>query len=110
MGLTDKDLEIVVPQVSPAFQIPGVQAPSPLTYTLYQKLLKLFGAKAGLNPEELFSHSLRRGGCTSLALSGVSIEEIRVRGDWASDALYINTPLAIRIVNDMREASLIAGE
>ena len=45
-----------------------------------------------------------------LALSVVPIEEIRVRGDWASDAVYqyINTPFSIRIVNDIRVASLIA--
>ena len=104
--------EIVFSPTTPAFQIPSEHGSIPLTYPLHQKLLKLFGARTGLDPEKLSSHSLRRGGCTFLAKSGVSIEEIWVRGDWASDAIfqYINTPLSIRIVNDMRVAPLIAGE
>ena len=82
-----------------------------MTYKIYQSTLKYFGGKAGLDTEQLSSHSLRRGGCTYLASMGVPLEEIRVRGDWASDAVfrYLKTPLNTRILNDMRVAAHIAA-
>ena len=105
--------EITVDKDSPAFQVPyGYNGNTPLSYSLYQRLLKHFGGKAGINPEELSSHSMRRGGCTFLAICGASLEEMRTRGDWVSDSIfqYIKTPLSVRIVNDMRVASLISQD
>ena len=89
-----------------AFRIPSVQGVI---------ALKLFGSKAGydtaLEPI-LSSHSLRWGSCTFLSLCGATLEELRTRGDWSSDAIfeYIKTPLPIRIINDMRVASLLASD
>ena len=69
-----------------------------MTYGTYQEMLKRFAAKAGLDPANLSSHSLRRGGCTFLAMCGVMVEELKVRGDWASDTVYVNLKtLLIRI-------------
>ena len=53
-----------------AFRIPAEGGSAPLTYFLYQKMLKLFGGKAGYDPNLLSSHSLKRGGCTFLSLCG----------------------------------------
>ena len=74
-------------------------------------MLKLFGAKAGYDPDLLSSHSLRRGGCTFLSVYGATLEELRTCGDWSRDAVfeYIKTPLPIRVVNDMRVVSLLAS-
>ena len=61
-------------------------------------------------PHERFPHHfLRRGGCTFLALQGVTIDEIRVRGDWSSDAgyKYISHPLSEHIVMDIWVATTL---
>ena len=46
-----------------------------------------------------------------MSLCGATLEEIRVRGDWTSNAvfLYLQTPLSVRILNDMRVATILAG-
>ena len=91
-----------------AFQVPSSDSAfSPLQYSVYQATLKIFAAKAGLDPETVSSHSLRRGGCTFLSMCGASLEELRTRGDWASDTIfaYLKTPLTVRVMNDMRVAN-----
>lgn len=104
--------ELPAVDTEPAFRLPdGYGGSFPLTYDIYQGMLKLFAAKAGLDPSKLSTHSLRRGGCTYLAMTGSSLEELRVRGDWSSDSIfaYLKTPLAVRIINDIRVASLLAN-
>lgn len=90
-----------------AFRIPHGSGSSPLTYNLYEKTLKVFVARAGMNPADFSSHSLRRGGCTYLSMCGATLEELRTRGDWSSDTIfaYLKTPITHRIVHDMRVAS-----
>lgn len=95
-----------------AFRLPsGGGRSAPLTYKLYQEMLKLFANKAGLGHVDFTSHSLRRGGCTYLSMAGASIEEIKVRGDWASDTVYryLKTPLQQRILNDIQVAVSLAS-
>lgn len=96
-----------------AFRISGADGSSaPLTYQLYQSTLKLFSKRAGLDPDSVSSHSLRRGGCTFLSMCGATLEELRSRGDWSTDTVftYLKTPLTLRIVNDMRVATTLAAE
>lgn len=96
----------------PAFRIPSTEGRSnPLTYAIYQDSLRLFAARAGLDPSSISSHSLRRGGCTYLAMCGATMEELRTRGDWKSDTVftYLKTPLSERIINDMRVASALSS-
>lgn len=105
--------EVQADQVSPAFLIPiNDNSYAPLDYQNYQGMLKRFAEKAGINPDLVSSHSLRRGGCTYLANCGATLEEIKHRGDWASDAVfaYLKTPLTIRIINDMRVATSLAED
>lgn len=95
-----------------AFRLPAPGGRStPLTYKIYQETLKLFVDRAGLGDQDFSSHSLRRGGCTYLAMCGASIEELRARGDWASETIfdYLKTPLQVRIVNDMKVATALAA-
>lgn len=44
-------------------------------------------------------------------MCGASLEELRTRGDWASDTIfiYLKTPLGARIVNDIRVATSLAS-
>ena len=81
-----------------------------MQYSVYQGMLKYFCERAGLNPGDYSSHSLRRGGCTFLSLCGATLEELRVRGDWASDTIftYLQTPLSVRIINDIRVSNTLA--
>ena len=98
-----------------AFRLPeggaGRDVTYPFPYPTYQATLKIFAAKAGLDPTAISSHSLRRGGCTYLSMCGATIEELKVRGDWASDTIftYLKTPLTARIMNDMRVATSLAS-
>ena len=95
-----------------AFRVPGAAGgSSPMSYRIYQEMLRIFSNKAGYGEMEITSHSLRRGGCTFLAMCGASIEEIKTRGDWASETVYsyLKTPLQTRVLNDMRVASTLAA-
>ena len=60
-----------------SFQIPSINGSSPLTYHIFQSMLKLFGSKAGYDPDLPSSHSLRRGGCTFLSLCGATLEQLK---------------------------------
>lgn len=101
-----------VASASAAFQIPAVGGGlCPLDYKTLHLTIKIFAKKAGLDPSLFSCHSLRRGGCTFLALQGATIDELKVRGDWASDCVYkyIARPLSERIVSDIRVASTLAN-
>lgn len=82
-----------------------------LRYSIYQGMLKYFCGLAGLDPADYSSHSLRRGGCTFLSMCGATLEELRVRGDWASDTIfaYLQTPLSVRIINDIRVSNALSA-
>ena len=82
-----------------------------MTYKMYHGMLKLFAARAGLGECDFTSHSLRRGGCTYLAMAGATIEEIKFRGDWASETVYryLKTPLQQRILNDLSVAATLSA-
>lgn len=107
--------EAPAPPEAMAFRLPlgggGGEDTFPLPYPTYQSTLKIFARRAGLDPDTISSHSLRRGGCTYLSMCGASIEELRVRGDWATDTVftYLKTPLTVRIMNDMRVATSLAS-
>lgn len=104
--------QIVTRQDQTAFNIPcdNTLGYTPLTYSVYNDSIKYFAGEAGYSPSSFSSHSLRRGGATYLSVSGASIEEIKSRGDWKSDCVYqyLRTPMDIRIVNDMKVASMLA--
>ena len=95
-----------------SFRVPGGEGVSlPLTYKMYQEMLRIFSVRAGYGEMDITSHSLRRGGCTFLAMCGASIEEIKARGDWASETVYkyLKTPLQVRVLNDLRVAATLAA-
>ncbi len=51
------------------------------------RALKKHAADAGLPPDRITSHSIRIGGCFTLANGGVDWENIRVRGRWTDDSI-----------------------
>ena len=69
-----------------------------LTKHLFNSNLKLVLSLAGIDPSHYSGHSLRAGGATDAALSGMPDWEIKMIGRWSSSAYYryIRIPLADR--------------
>ena len=101
--------EVPAQQGDEAFRLQARDRSVPQDYRSYQETLKFICEKEGLDPSKFSSHSMRRGGATFLSMIGVSVQEIKERGDWQSDAVYeyLKTPLAARIANDMKVADLL---
>ena len=89
---------------SRAFRVPKGGNSVPLTYKFYLKVIKTIATIAGLDSSTFSTHSLRRGGATFLRMSGASLQVIKERGDWSSDAvyLYLQTSLTERLTSDLR--------
>ena len=56
-----------------------------VTYHTLQRWLRTWGEEVGLDPREISSHSLRRGGATTAFIQDIDVECIRAMGDWASN-------------------------
>jgi hypothetical protein len=67
-----------------------------LCHTEFVSKLRSGLEKIGLNPREYSGHSLRRGGCSLGFAAGLSVYDLKVRGDWRSSAVerYIQLPSA----------------
>lgn len=87
-----------------AFRVPKGENSVPLTYDFYLSVIKNLSALSGLDHTSLSTHSLRRGGATFLRMSGASLQVIKERGEWSSDAvyLYLQTSLTERLTADLR--------
>ena len=55
-----------------------------LTYKQLCKLLKKWVAATGRDPERYTPHCLRGGGATHALNAGITGEEIKLMGDWAT--------------------------
>ena len=79
-----------------------------------QKLLKGGASRAGFNPKDFTSHSLRAGGASAMYHNGFTVEEIQRRGRWASDVwkIYIqgNSAEAAAMTKRMSNNSTILPE
>ena len=93
-----------------AFRLPAAGRSISQDYKSYQDTLKYICELSGLDPSKFSSHSMRRGGATFLSMIGVSVAEIKQRGDWQSDAVYeyLKAPLSVRIANDMKVADMLS--
>lgn len=103
--------QLPAPPSAQAFRTPTPSGSAPLEYHHYSAVLKRLCGMSGLDPSLFSSHSLRRGGATYLLMAGSSIQEIKTRGDWASDCvyLYLRIPLQERIADDIRVANLLSA-
>ena len=92
-----------------AFRVPRAGHSVPLTYNFYLKEIKQLCTMAAMDQSLFSTHSLRRGGATFLRLCGASVDVIKERGDWKSDAvyLYLQSSLAERLTTDMRVALIL---
>ena len=71
---------------------------SPLTRSLLNQHIKLMVSLLGLDPQLYSGHSLRAGGATDAARSGLSDWELKFLGRWSSEAYqrYIRLPLEFK--------------
>jgi len=75
---------------APVFQVQG----KPLTYSGFQKALKLLIKNIKLDEKKYSSHSLRIGGATTLALLGYPAHVIQKMGRWKSLTYQLYTRLS----------------
>ena len=69
------------------------------TYSRFIKHLRSSLSSIGIDPSLHAGHSFRRGGASLAYKAGLSIEAIKLLGDWKSDAvmLYLTVPLNMRL-------------
>ena len=87
---------------APAFMLRRGTKLCPLTYGVLLKFLKSLLLKAGIAAGNTGMHSLRRAGALFMSEIGLSLEDIRQAGDWASMAalLYLAKPLSLKVKSD----------
>ena len=98
--------------MSPVFLVRKKDVIVPLTYAALLSFLKKLLGSAGLVKERAGMHSMRRAGALYMYNLGLTIEDIRQAGDWASMAalLYLTKPYESRIDTDnIVSRSLSAG-
>ena len=71
-----------------------------LTSSMVNKALKDIATHFGLDPKKFSSHSLRKGGCTSLRLAGVAPEKIQRVGGWKPDSSVMDSCYALHVGGD----------
>jgi hypothetical protein len=73
----------------------------PMSYDWYSTRLKELSKRIGIQ-DKVSSHSLRRGGATYLNSLGVTLVDIKQRGDWRSLAvlLYLSDSLDTKVSKD----------
>ena len=69
------------------------------TYSQFIKHLRACLISLGIDPTYYAGHSFRRGGASLAYQAGLSVEAIKLLGDWKSDAvlLYLTVPLSVRL-------------
>ena len=87
---------------APAFLIKKGDKYVPLTYGKLLAFLKTLLTRSGISSDRTGMHSLRRAGALYMYRIGLTIEDIRQAGDWASMAalLYLTKPYSGRIETD----------
>ena len=81
-----------------------------VSYSMFNTALKSLTAKAGIKGD-FATHSLRRGGTTSLHHKGAPLPYIRERGQWASDCIYkyIKPSTISKIKNDKKFSTTLGN-
>jgi integrase len=75
-----------LPATSPLFNFLEQSSEVRFTHAMFMKRLKSGLRSVGLNSTEYSCHSFRRGGATLAFAAGMSTIDIKMRGDWASNA------------------------
>jgi hypothetical protein len=79
-----------------------------LTQKMIAEAAKEASRRLGLNPEAYSTHSMRRGGSTTMLGSGAVVEGVRDRGGWEKDETVVNSYGQIGGVVRSRRGALAA--
>ncbi len=71
-----------------------------LTSNMVNSALKSMAAQFGLDPKKFSSHSLRKGGCTSMRFAGFEAESIRRVVGWRPGSSVMDDCYALRVGGD----------
>lgn len=88
--------------ISPLFALPKKDGSVvPLTYAQLAGKLKEWVARCGVSSERYTLHGLRRGGACHALEVGLAGEDLKILGDWASEAYmrYLDLSLQRRVEN-----------
>ena len=88
-------------QQGPLIGYPKGEDLVPITYRLLARQLKSWISMTGRQPDDYTLHGLRRGGANHALSTGICGEDLKLMGDWASDAYleYIDLTLERRVTN-----------
>ena len=80
------------------------------THADFVSCLRSYLVKLGFDPSTYSGHSFRRGGCSACFEAGLSITEIKLRGDWKSQSFerYLYVPVSA-VYNSARVLADFAG-
>jgi hypothetical protein len=100
----------VLPGDSPLFAYVESGSMFVLAQNEFVTRLRASVAAVGLDPLLYSGHSMRRGGCTFGYSAGLSVVDLKLRGDWRSDAVekYLHVPTS-QIFNSARVMSAFAA-
>jgi hypothetical protein len=84
----------VLPPATPLFTFKIVDRIVCITHATFVSKLRSLLSLCGFDPSKYSGHSFRRGGCSLCYQAGLSLIEIKRRGDWRSQAFerYIHVP------------------
>ena len=71
-----------------------------LTSSMVNSALKRMAVQFGLDPKKFSSHSLRKGGCTSMRFAGIEAESIRRVVGWMPGSNVMDECYALRVGGD----------
>lgn len=85
----------------PIFLVPRGDSYKPLTYDMLRNWFLLWVEKTGREPSDFSLHGLRRGGASWGLQAGLTGEELKLMGDWASQVYlnYLDTEIDQRVKN-----------
>lgn len=92
--------KVVASDIDPLFSLSGgSKGITPLTYEKLARQLKLWVQKTGKLGDRYTLHGLRRGGACHALEVGLMGEELKILGDWATDAYmrYLDLSLQKRV-------------
>ena len=92
-----------------AFRVVEGNYSVPLSYQSYLFGIRRLASAAGLDSSLFSTHSARRGGATYLQHCGLSLDQIKEKGEWCSNAVhkYLSTSFKDRIGLDVKIASFL---
>ena len=101
-----------LPSLTPLFSFSRNGKVLSLTHKLFVTRLRSLLSICGFEPTSYSGHSFRRGGCTISYEAGLSLIDIKLRGDWKSHAFerYLHVPMERVFASAQALSSCVANK